>query len=280
MDDQFRKAEEQYFILRGKLETGRIARAEFESALKDLMAQDARGRYWVLGAESGKWHVHENGQWLEGDPSTGALIASTAPPAPPTTLPEQRGAPSPPPVPRGEPARPISPPPPLPVSSAPAPVKKNGGCLIGCLLMAFLVIAIAVAGFFAAQSGILTQAKVLNLVGLGPAHIEIDNFRDDAIQVNIVRAEPVGSGTPTPTPFNLRLNAFDVKTHPAPNPGKYRVEFRATRGNTDLGSCTLTVRGGDQWQFVVLPERIAVNRVNNPSTVGRDFVIQTSALCR
>lgn len=275
MDEQFRDAEGQYFILRGKLETQRITHEQFEDALKALMLQDARGRYWVLSPESAKWHVNENGQWIEGDPYASKIWGAAAPPARPSTLPEQRG------IAALQPPRAQPPPsraePPAPSTSG---KKSSGGCLTGCLIAIVLLIVLGVAGFFAFRSGALTPNKLLNLVGQGPAEIEVDNFRDDTIQVNVTRADPVGAGTPTPSPSGMQLKAFEVRTHRIENSGKYRVEFRSTPGNADLGSCTLTVRGGDQWQFVVLPERIAVNRANNPSNVGNDFVIQTSSLCR
>ncbi len=268
MDEKFRSVEEKYFMLRGKFEAGRISRAEFETALKDLIFQDAQGRYWMLGVDTGKWHTHDGAAWVEKDPEA---TTANAPPSRPTSLPEMGGARRP---------RPSVPPPPAQT----APTKKGGGCgrnlLLGCLGLVVLIVVIAVGLFLGVRSGAITQGGVLNIVGLGPADIEVDNFRDDAISVNIVRIETVGASAPTPTPFGLRLNAFDVKTHRVQNPGKYRVEFRAVRGNADLGSCTLTVRGGDDWQFVALPERIAVNRANSPSSQGADFVIQTSSLCR
>jgi hypothetical protein len=58
------------------------------------------------------------------------------------------------------------------------------------------------------------------------------------------------------------------------------VEFGTTDGGADLGACTLRIRSGDQYQFVELPTNIVVNRANNPSATGADFVIATSALCR
>jgi hypothetical protein len=45
MDEQFRKAEEEYFILRGKFDTGRIGKNLFELALKDMAVQDTQGRW-------------------------------------------------------------------------------------------------------------------------------------------------------------------------------------------------------------------------------------------
>jgi hypothetical protein len=133
-------------------------------------------------------------------------------------------------------------------------------------------------GFWAYQSGAFTLNNLLNVVGLGPGNIEVDNFRDDKIEVKITQLEPPADSSPIKTSF--RLGAFDVHSYAVTQPGKYRVEFSATDKNTNLGTCNLNVRSGDQYQFVLLPERIVVNRANQPSSTGRDFVVETSSLCR
>ncbi len=276
-EDPFKRAENEYFRWRGQLETGRISREQFENALKDLMVQDAQGRYWTLGADTAKWFVHDGRAWIESDPYT----AVSPPPAPFASGPQQ---PTPPvyivqvPTPVQPPVI-VQTPPPSPIAQS----KRGGcggcgGCLIVCLILIALLVIVAVGGFLAYQSGALTPAMLLNLVGLGPGDIEVDNFRDDGIQVSIKQIDP--SKDSAPLQRSLSLNAFDVKSYRVQNPGRYLVEFRATRGNASLGACTLSVRSGDAYQFVALPERIAVNRANNPSSVGTDFVIQTSSLCR
>ncbi len=68
--DQFRRAEEDFLRLRGQLEVGRIAQKEFDDAVKRLMVQDAQGRYWSLGPDTGKWYVNENGQWIQSEPDS------------------------------------------------------------------------------------------------------------------------------------------------------------------------------------------------------------------
>lgn len=282
-EDQFRKAEERYFVLRGQVETGRITQAQYEASLRELMVQDAQGRHWVLGAETGRWHVHDGTNWVEANPYGGT--PSQPPPLPPTNLPEvgrQQPAYAPPPP--AQPSRPAGPPPAYGQPYAPPPQRSGGGgktcgCLItGCLAIVVILVLLGVGGFLAVRSGTITMNTVLNLVGLGPGSVEISNFRDDAIQVSITRLDTT-SATPR-SPTTLALNAFDVKFYRASEPGKYRVEFRTARGSTNLGTCTLTVRSGDQFQFVTMPERIAVNRANSPSNVGTDFVVTTSSLCR
>jgi len=69
MDERFRKAEEEYFILRGKLDTGRIGKNLFELALRDSMVQDAQSRWWMLGPDTGNWYMHDGTKWVEADPS-------------------------------------------------------------------------------------------------------------------------------------------------------------------------------------------------------------------
>lgn len=64
----FQQAEDEYFKYRGQLATGRITQAEFERRLHDLMVQDSQGRYWLLGAASGKWFVHDGQAWVEATP--------------------------------------------------------------------------------------------------------------------------------------------------------------------------------------------------------------------
>ena len=58
------------------------------------------------------------------------------------------------------------------------------------------------------------------------------------------------------------------------------MDFSLTSGGDELGTCTLNLKSGDQYQFVALPERIVVNRANRPATSGPDFVVETSSLCR
>lgn len=77
--NQFQHAEDEYFRLKGQLAAGRIAQEQFEAALKNLMIQDAQGRYWTIGGDSGKWYVHDGRTWVEApapttDPSTAPTV--------------------------------------------------------------------------------------------------------------------------------------------------------------------------------------------------------------
>ncbi len=85
MDEKFRKAEEEYFILRGKFDTGRIGKNLFELALKDMAVQDTQGRWWMIGADTGNWYMHDGKSWLAANPSQAEVRQTPTSSLPPTT---------------------------------------------------------------------------------------------------------------------------------------------------------------------------------------------------
>jgi len=68
MGDQFREAEATFSLLRAKFEQRKISAQEFADSLKQLRIKDDEGRFWVIGAQSGKWYAFENGEWVEAKP--------------------------------------------------------------------------------------------------------------------------------------------------------------------------------------------------------------------
>ncbi len=68
IDARFSKVEDDFMRLKGQLESGRITRDQFDSALKALMLQDRQGRYWSIGGDTGKWYVHDGQSWIESPP--------------------------------------------------------------------------------------------------------------------------------------------------------------------------------------------------------------------
>jgi|SRR5579859_790890 len=180
-----------------------------------------------------------------------------------------------------------SPPPPqYAPPPAPPPKKGGSGCvwwlLGGCLVLIVGCVVLAGGGFILYQSGIITQANLLKLVGLAPASVEVDNFRDDAVHVTILQLDvPQNSnGDGSPAVFEQQLNAFDIGTTSIPSKGRYEVSFGSGTGGSDLGSCTLNLGSGDSYQFVTLADKIVVNHVSQPAKTGPDFIVATSSLCR
>lgn len=68
MADQFREAEATFTLLREKFAARKISPQEFSDSLKRLRIKDDEGRFWVIGAQTGKWYAFENDEWVEAKP--------------------------------------------------------------------------------------------------------------------------------------------------------------------------------------------------------------------
>lgn len=278
MDNQFATVEDEYFRLKGQFATGRLSREQFEIALQALMFTDAQGRYWMIGADSGKWFVHDGTRWVEQNPTP----APSAPAAPlrPGNLPERGGTRS------DAPPAVYHAPTPAPQYAAPqltppAPAPGRGGCgrtlLLGCLGLVVVCGLLAIGGFLAFQNGALTTDTLLAAAGMGPGHVSVNNFRDEPIAVKIIELDVKEDSSPSQT--DMQLNAFDVRTMSTSNNARYRATFTLASDGSSLGECVMRVRSGDQYQLIALPDGIMVNRENNPPTLGTDLVVTTSTLC-
>ncbi len=68
MTDPFREAEATFSRLLERFNDKKISPQEFSDSLKQLRIKDDEGRFWVIGARSGKWYAYENGEWIEAKP--------------------------------------------------------------------------------------------------------------------------------------------------------------------------------------------------------------------
>lgn len=68
MTDPFREAEATFGRLRERFRAKKISQQEFSDSLKQLRIKDDDGRFWAIGSQSGRWYVHERGQWVEAKP--------------------------------------------------------------------------------------------------------------------------------------------------------------------------------------------------------------------
>lgn len=57
-----------FFELKGKLAVGQISEQDFKHELEKLRFQDSHGRWWMIGAQSGRWYYYDGARWLLGDP--------------------------------------------------------------------------------------------------------------------------------------------------------------------------------------------------------------------
>lgn len=116
--ERFKNVEAEYFRLRGQFAAGRITRAQLEATLKENMLQDAQGRWWTLGMDSGKWYVCQNETWIESNPPIAQAV--TTPQAIVVQVPAQTPTP--------------------PAPTHPAQTQSSGCSSCGCMVMGTLVL--------------------------------------------------------------------------------------------------------------------------------------------
>jgi hypothetical protein len=64
----FSQVEAEFQRLKGQFEAGALTETEFKAQLKDLMAQDEQGRWWMIGYETGQWYYNDGEKWVRSEP--------------------------------------------------------------------------------------------------------------------------------------------------------------------------------------------------------------------
>ena len=54
--------------LRGRYQGGSIDKARYNEALEKMKFKDDHGRYWTIGARTGKWYYYDGIRWTESEP--------------------------------------------------------------------------------------------------------------------------------------------------------------------------------------------------------------------
>lgn len=65
----FQDLQRRYDELREQFDAGTIDEAEFRDELGALQLKDEQGRYWTIGARSGKWFRYDGRKWVEETPT-------------------------------------------------------------------------------------------------------------------------------------------------------------------------------------------------------------------
>jgi RNA polymerase subunit RPABC4/transcription elongation factor Spt4 len=68
MDDQYKNVEKEFLHLRDEFHRKRLSEPDFKKKLKELRLQDKDGRFWTIGAQTGKWYCFDGDDWLEAKP--------------------------------------------------------------------------------------------------------------------------------------------------------------------------------------------------------------------
>lgn len=92
MPNRFDDVEKEYARLRSEFEAGRLSDEEFHTALLEFAIQDAGGRFWILGANSGHWYHYDGKQWIESDANpigSNPITNENMPPREPALIPTE-----------------------------------------------------------------------------------------------------------------------------------------------------------------------------------------------
>jgi hypothetical protein len=68
MSSSFKDVETAFQSLRRQFREKEISRREFIDRLKRLRLRDSQGRFWMIGAQSGKWYFFDGRDWVLSDP--------------------------------------------------------------------------------------------------------------------------------------------------------------------------------------------------------------------
>lgn len=83
----FQEAERKYRDLKAQHAAGKLSDADFEAAVGKLRMQDAQGRWWQIGVQTGDWYMHDGQKWNKARPPTPTPPpAPVAPPTPPSVV--------------------------------------------------------------------------------------------------------------------------------------------------------------------------------------------------
>lgn len=68
MNRAFKEVESSFQGLRRRFRAGEISRWEFIDQLKKLRLRDDQGRFWMIGAQTGRWYYFDGREWVQADP--------------------------------------------------------------------------------------------------------------------------------------------------------------------------------------------------------------------
>jgi hypothetical protein len=68
MEKSFAQVNEEFEALKTRFQAGEIPRQEFIDEMKKLRIRDDEGRFWMIGAQTGKWYFFDGKDWIQAEP--------------------------------------------------------------------------------------------------------------------------------------------------------------------------------------------------------------------
>lgn len=223
----FQEAEKTYKELRSQYAAGKVSSADFEAEVSKLKLQDAEGRWWQIGVQSGEWYVHDGQKWSKSQPpppdkGETPTVAPTPAPVPspsdatPAPKPLSSGSRS-----KGLPARPFS----------AAPARSSGGLPIPLIIGIVVVVALIGFGVIYAGYSYLSGAfgsSGNSTAGDATATVSVAGV----VRTTVIPTLPPVRPTDTPLPPTLPPTAVITPTVPSPTATITATVAAGTPGTT------------------------------------------------
>jgi hypothetical protein len=68
MNRAFREVENAFQVLRQRFREREISRRQFIDQLKKLRLRDDQSRFWMIGAQTGRWYYFDGKEWVQAEP--------------------------------------------------------------------------------------------------------------------------------------------------------------------------------------------------------------------
>ncbi|MBN1317190.1 MAG: hypothetical protein JXA42_17030 [Anaerolineales bacterium] len=248
----FQEAEYRYSVLKQQLQIGQLLQPQFIDAVNKLRFQAPDNSWWQI-----RW---QDGAWLRWDGKNWAPAIR-----PPAQAPPQAQY--------------------APVSSSNPTQKRKRSRFVSCLLTSGIIVVILVCllaiviggGYYLYSQGTITQKQIFDMIGMGAGEISIINTLDDPTRIELYRLD-TETGEPE-RDMLLESEPLAIDALANIDPGLVRIDFTPA-GGTAIGSCTLKIKSGDLYQFVLVPEGIAITQQDKPPETPAEMNIETSKLCQ
>ena len=140
------------------------------------------------------------------------------------------------------------------------------------------VILLGGGGYYLITSGQLNVDDITGFLGMGPAKIQIANLTDTTLDAELTYFdEETGEER---NPESLEMDEYDIRTITGLSARNYTLIFTTGSGVPQGGVCKLSIKGGDSWVFMAVPEGIGVIRNGEAVESNTDVNILTSFLCK
>jgi hypothetical protein len=137
-----------------------------------------------------------------------------------------------------------------------------------------MVVVVGIVGFFLIRSGIISATRLEAQIA-GEGTVTVINTTESPVRVEVIeRSTADDSFLETRAVEPLGIDGFG-----ALGTGDYAVGLRSDTGIPPPATCNLTISRGDDYQFVVVSQGIAISLDGEEAKVADDLDVETSRWC-